>query len=69
MQDCVQQWKQMDNMCEFKIGDTVKWCWSELHRNIYTIIDVDNSGSILKQNFGTGLILNGRISLSELELF
>lgn len=54
-------------MQDFKIGDTVKWCWSELHRNTYTIVDINKSGAVLKQNFGIGVVLNGRISLSELE--
>jgi hypothetical protein len=54
-------------MQEFKIGDTVKWCWSELHKNTYIIIDINKLGAVLKQNFSTGVILNGRVSLSELE--
>jgi hypothetical protein len=51
---------------QFKIGETVKWCWSDLHRNTYIIIDINTTGAVLKQNFGTGVILNGRVPISEL---
>ena len=50
----------------FKVGDTVKWCWTETHKNTYIIVEVTNSGAILKQNFGMGLILNGKVPISEL---
>ena len=50
----------------FKVGDTVKWCWSEIHKNTYTIVEITNSGALLKQNFGMGLILNGKVPISEL---
>jgi hypothetical protein len=48
------------------VGDVVKWCWSEIHRNTYIIIDINSNSVVLKQNFGMGLTLNGRIPISEL---
>jgi plastocyanin len=51
----------------YKVGDTVKWCWTETHKNTYTIIDINSTSVVLKQNFGMGLILNGRVPISELE--
>jgi hypothetical protein len=67
MLDCLLLWKLMDNMEEFKIGETVKWCWNETHRNTYTIVDISNSGVILKQNFGIGTILEKRIPICEIK--
>lgn len=50
----------------FKVGDIVKWCWSETHPSTYTIIEIRKNGAILKQNFGMGQILNSPIPISEL---
>lgn len=50
----------------FKVGDIVKWCWSDLHQSTYTIIEVKNKKALLKQNFGIGTTLNDYVSLSEL---
>ena len=53
---------------EYKIGDIVRWCWSEQHRSTYFIISIDNKGVMLKQNFGMGQTLTGKIHISEIEL-
>ena len=50
----------------YKIGDIVKWCWSDMHQNTYIIVDLDSRGAILKQNFGRGTVLNGRVSIVDL---
>jgi hypothetical protein len=56
---------------EFKVGDIVKWCWTETHQNTYIIVLIDEKGALLKQNFGRGTILSekkkDRVPLSELE--
>lgn len=54
-----------------KVGDIVKWCWSETHQNTYIIILIDDKGALLKQNFGRGTTLSeakkDRVPLTELE--
>jgi hypothetical protein len=54
-----------------KVGDIVKWCWSETHKNTYIIILIDDKGALLKQNFGFGTTLSeakkDRVPLNELE--
>jgi len=56
---------------KMKVGDIVKWCWSETHQNTYIIILIDDKGALLKQNFGFGTTLSDakkdRVPLNELE--
>lgn len=51
---------------DFKVGEIVRWCWTETHQNTYVIIEITNRGALLKQNFGMGTVLNGYVALSEL---
>ena len=51
---------------DYKVGDIVKWCWSETHPSTYIIMEIRKNGVILKQNFGRGQILNSPIPISEL---
>jgi hypothetical protein len=53
-------------MEEYKVGDIVRWCWSAIHPNTYIIIEVDNRGALLKQNFGRGQVLTSKVPISEL---
>jgi hypothetical protein len=56
---------------EYKVGEIVKWCWTETHKNTYIIVLIDERGALLKQNFGRGTTLSeekkDRVSLNELE--
>ena len=53
---------------EYKIGDIVRWCWSEQHRSTYSILSIDKKGVLLKQNFGMRQTNTGSVPLSEIEL-
>jgi hypothetical protein len=53
-------------MEEYKVGDIVRWCWSVTHPSTYIIIEIDNRGALLKQNFGMGQILTSKVPISEL---
>jgi len=53
---------------EYKIGDIVRWCWSEQHRSTYVILSIDKKGVLLKQNFGMRQINTGSVPISEIEL-
>jgi len=53
---------------EYKIGDIVRWCWSEQHRSTYVILCIDKKGVLLKQNFGMRQINTGSVPISEIEL-
>ena len=53
-------------MEEYKVGDIVRWCWSVIHPSTYIIVEIDNRGALLKQNFGRGQVLNSKVPLSEL---
>lgn len=50
----------------YQIGDVVKWCWSNIHQNTYTIVEIKNTGVVLKQNFGRGTVLNDKVPISEI---
>ena len=52
---------------DYKIGDIVKWCWTETHQSTYIIVNITKSGVLLKQNFGRGQILNGTVPIKEIE--
>lgn len=52
-------------MIDYKVGDIVKWCWSETHQNTYIIQEIQGVNVILKQNFGGGTILS-KIHISEI---
>lgn len=53
---------------EYKIGDIVRWCWSEQHRSTYTIVNINKKGVLLKQRFSLGLLLKEEVPIKEIEL-
>lgn len=52
---------------DYKVGEVVRWCWCETHQSTYFIIDVNKKGVLLKQNFGMGQTLTGRVPINEIE--
>lgn len=52
---------------DYKVGDVVKWNWTEIHQSTYIIVKITKTGVLLKQNFGMGQILNGTIPIKEIE--
>jgi hypothetical protein len=57
-----------EDSIDYKIGDIVRWCWSEEHRSTYFIVNITKKGALLKQNFGMGQILTSEVPLPELKL-
>ncbi len=55
-------------MVEYKVGDIVRWCWTEIHQSTYIILDINQTSVLLKQNFGMGQTLTGRVPISELNI-
>lgn len=53
---------------DYKVGDIVRWCWTEIHRSTFFIIEIDKKGVLLKQNFGMGQILTSKVPISEIEM-
>ena len=60
-------------MKEYKVGDIVRWCWTETHPNTYIIIglEYDKNGqrcAVLKQNFGLNTVLAKLVPLTEFDI-
>lgn len=47
-------------------GDIVKWYWGENGRT-YIIIDIIDDEAVLRGNFGSKIIIDGLIPMSELK--